>query len=305
MTREVFDSWIAEEYAGPALTRIRELSAVERFFRKEAMATDAKRVLRSGGVTINTAITKGTAFPESAATNDTVLLEAAKIGAVVRVALEDIRDVGATSIINTKSQEAASETAVALDNAVLGVTAAQNGTTIPFTSLYRTLRTTAGAYTADDNRIATVSGTDVSYSNLSDLLAKIEASRYNSDADDVVIAHPAFKAQFRNLLDDTGRPIFDEFGRLSSTGTQSLLGMPVVWSQGAVASSVMSNTPTGNPLLFMGSSRQALLGTIGGWESDSSTEAGFLTHEVLLKFWVRRAFALTQPSSWAVLELTA
>lgn len=303
MARETFESWIAEEYSGPALTRIRQVSAVERFFRKEPMATDAKRVLRSGGVTIDTAVTKGTAFPESAATNDNVLLEAVKIGTVVRVAQEDLRD-AAVSIINTKSTEAASEVAVALDNAVLGVTAAANGTTRPYTSLYRTLRTTAGSYTADTNRIATASGADVSYTQLSDLLALVEQSRFSSDVDNVVIADPAFKAQFRNLLDDSGRPIFDEFGRLSQTGTASLLGMPIVFTHGAKASSVMSNTPSGNPLLFMGSTRHAILGTIGGWESDSSTEAGFLTHEILLKFWIRRAFAVAEPTSWAVLELT-
>jgi hypothetical protein len=83
------------------------------------------------------------------------------------------------------------------------------------------------------------------------------------------------------------------------------MGNRVVFSHGAVASSVMDNNPSGNPLLFIGSTDTALLGTIGGWESESSLEAGFMTHEVLTKFWVRRAFAVSQPSSWAVLELTA
>lgn len=305
MAREDFDAWVATEYTGPALTRISEVSAVERLFRKVPMGTDATRIPRSGGISVTTARAKGVAFPESAATDDTVLLEAYMIPAAVRVAREELRDASYANILNVKSVEAASEVAVALDNAVLGTTGAQNGTTRPYTSLYKTLRTSASPYTADDNYMATASAANVSYTNLSELKSRVEASRYYSDRDSVIIAHPAFKQQFRELLDDSGRPIFNEYAALGAPGGQTLMGTPIVFSHGARASTTMSNDPTGNPLLFVGSAQQSLLGTIGGWESESSLEAGFMTHEVLTKFWIRRAFSLVQPSSWAVLELTA
>jgi HK97 family phage major capsid protein len=229
MARETFEAWIPEEYGGPVITKIGALSAVESMARVEPMGSDTKHVPRSGGVSITTAIPKGTAYPETSGVNDDVLLTAIKLGNVLRVEQEDLADTSAVAnIIQTKQLEWARAYAVAFDNATLGTTAASNGTTVPFTSLYKALRTTAGAYTADTNRVATAgTGAGVTYAQISSLFGKLEGGDYWNDADMSVVAHPAFKAQLRSLVDSQGRPLFTEYQSAGAGPVATLLGVPV------------------------------------------------------------------------------
>lgn len=309
MARETFESWIPEEWGGPVITKIGQLSAMEDLARPEPMTTDTKHVPRSGGVSITTAIPKGVAYPETAATNDDVLLAAQKIGNVLRVADEDLKDTAqVANIILTKQLEWARAYAIAFDCATLGTTAAQNGTTVPFTSLYKTLRTNGSeSYTADGNRVVTAgTGANVTYAQLSQLFGKLEGGNYWNDADMAVVAHPAFKAQFRGILDTSGAPVFSEYSSMASGGGSTLFGVPIRWSLGARASAVMTDAPTGNPLAFLFNRQYVIKGNRSGVEynlAGADSGPAFLTDEALLKVRVRRGFAVGRENAAAVLEL--
>lgn len=310
MARQTFESWIPEEYGGPVLTKVQQTSAVEALGRGIPMATDTRHVPRSGGMSFAGAIAKGAAYPEDANTNDEVLLTAIKFGTVLRVADEDLRDTTqVANIIQTKQLDWARGYAIGFDNACLGVTAAANGGTIPFTSVYKALTTTNAAvsYTANANRVQTAgTGANVTYAQISSLFAKLETSAFWSDADNIVIAHPTFKAQFRALLDSTGRPIFSEYGSLGQEGTSSLFGVPIRWSLGAKTHATATDAPTGNPLVILANRQFLFRGDRAGMEynlAGADSGPAFLTDEALLKVRIRRGFVVANENAVAVLEL--
>ena len=109
--------------------------------------------------------------------------------------------------------------------------AAANGGTVPFTSIYRAItQADAGlGYTANANRITAIAA--VTYDNLSDLASRVEGSGFGA-AGNVFVAHPLFKGAIRKLKDSQGNPIFEPSPREGSPDT--LFGYPILWSQGAV-----------------------------------------------------------------------
>lgn len=309
MARQTFEAWIPEEYSGPVLAKMTEISAVEAYARPEPMATDTKHVPRSGGATFQGAIAKGAAYPEDATTNDEVLLTARKLGEVVRVADEDVKDISTVAnVIQTKQLDWARAYAVGFDNATLGVTAAENGGTIPFTSLYKALSTTNAAtgYTANDNKITSITAVAVTYADLSNLLGLVEGGDYWDDGSAVIIAHPAYKKALRGIVDTTGRPLFGESMGANGSPAYNLLGVGEVrFSLGAKTHATASSTPSGNPLLFVGNPRFLIKGVRSGPEymvAGADSGAAFLTDEHLLKMRVRRGFAVAHEKAWAVLE---
>ena len=62
-------------------------------------------------------------------------------------------------------------------------------------------------YTADDNYVVSVTGSVVSYDNLSAVLAKVEAGDYWDESMTLVVAHPSLREKLRNVKDDQNRPI--------------------------------------------------------------------------------------------------
>lgn len=310
MARQTYETWIPEEYGGAVLQKVAEQSVVESTpgIRIERMGSDTKHVPRAGAATMTTVIAKGQAYPEDVATNDEVLLTALKWGKAVRVAQEDLDDINAVDILTQKRVDLARAYAIAFDNACLGTTAAANGTTVPFTSLYKSLRTTNATtgYTADANRIATAgTGAAVTYANLSNLFALVEAGDYWNDSEALVVAHPSFKARFRGILDSQNRPVFSEYAAQGSPGASSLFGLPIRWSLGARASAAMSESPTGNTLLFVVNPAFLIKGDRSPMESaiaPADSGVGFLTDEALLKVRRRAAFAVAQEQAAAVLE---
>lgn len=309
MARQTFESWIPEEYGGAVITKIGELSAVERFARVEPMSTDTKRVPRSGGMAFAGAIAKGVAYPEDASTNDDIVLTARKLGTVLRVADEDLKDTSqVANIIQTKQLDWARSYAVGFDNACLAVTAAENGTTIPFTSVYKSLTTTNAAtgYTANANRIQTAGA--LTYADLSDLLALVEGGAYWTDSDAFIVAHPAFKALVRNLVGSDGHPVFVDYGSQAQGAVSTLLGAPIVWSQGAKTNATASDSPSGNPLMIVGNRQFLIKGDRSGPEymlASADSGPAFLTDEALLKVRTRRGFAVGHEKAFGVLEITA
>jgi HK97 family phage major capsid protein len=311
MARATFEAWVPEEYSGAVISKIRQGSAVEDLARVEPMGTDTKHVPRSGGVAFVGAVSKGAAYTEDGSTNDEVLLTARKMGVVVRVADEDLKDITTgASVIQTKQLDWARSQAIGFDNATLGVTAAENGTTVPFTSLYKALTTTNAAtgYTANANVVTSATATALTYVNISDTFAKVEQGAFWEDGAMCVIAHPYFRAGFRGILDSAGRPIFLENQQSVNGPADTLWGMPVRWSLGAKTHATATDSPTGDPLLFVGNRNYIIKGDRSGPEymlAGADSGPAFLTDEALLKMRIRRGFAVANENAWAVLRDTA
>lgn len=307
MARTNFDTWIPEETGGQVITKMAQLSVIEDLARPEPMASSTKSVPRDGGMSFSGAISKGSAYNEDAATEDEVLLTARKFGKVVRIADEDMKDTdGLVNILRTKRLDWARSHAVGFDHACLGTSAASNGTTVPFLSLYQALNTTNAAvgYTADANLITSATATAITYANLSNLFALVEGGGFWSDQDMVVIAHPHFRGAMRGILDSTNRPVFVDAP--SGSGTPpTLFDVPIRWSLGARAHATATDAPTGAPLLFVGNRNYLIKGDRSGPEymlATADSGAAFLTDEALLKMRIRRAFAVANENAWAVLE---
>ncbi len=313
MARQTFEDWIPEEWGGAVITKIRAISAVENLARREPLTTDTKHVPRSGGMTFSGAIAKGTAYAEDDATNDQVLLTVRKLGKVLRVADEDLKDTaGVADIIQTKQMDWARSYAVGFDHSCLACTGTENGTTVPFTSLYKALTTTNAAtgYTANDNRVQSASGVALNYGNFSDVFGLVEQSNFWADGEMVVIAHPYYRKGMRGILDTQNRPIFNEASNGSAGGGQggpvdTVFGLPVQWSLGAKTHATATDAPAGNPLFLVGNRNYIIRGDRSGPEyklAGADTGAAFLTDEALLKLRTRRAFATGHEKAWAVLE---
>lgn len=313
MARLDFENWIPVESGSQAIQALVRASVVERLARPEPMASDTKQVPRSGVFNIAN-VSKGAAYTETTGVADYVELIARKAGGVMRVAEEDLLDSN-VDILDVKRNDAARNMAIYFDNACLGTTAAMNGTTVPYTSVYRAVRSNdAGtSYTADDNYTATAGA--VTYANLSALLAKLEGSPWFDPGQLTIIASPAFKAAFRGILDTTNQPIFSQAQGAAGTPDR-LFGYEVEWSLGARTSATATQSPAGNPLLIVCNRDLMIKGmaklspTIatpnpGFALQRANTGIGFLTDEALMKAAMRRAFAVGAPNAFAVMEVTA
>ncbi|MGH3991901.1 MAG: phage major capsid protein, partial [Pseudonocardiaceae bacterium] len=155
------------------------------------------------------------------------------------------------------------------------------------------------------NRIQSATAVAVSYTNISDLFEKVETSNFWADSEMRVIAHPAYRAKLRNILDTQNRPIFTEAQSQAAGTPDQLLGVPIAWSLGARLHATATDAPTGNPLLFVGNAAYLIRGERSGPEymlAGADSGPAFLTDEALLKVRSRRGFNTGQLAAWAVLE---
>ncbi|WP_018502993.1 phage major capsid protein [Parafrankia discariae] len=301
MARQTFEAWIPEEFGSNVIQIINQTSAVEALGRPETMTTDTKHVPRSGAVDVET-IAKGSPYGEDTAANDEVLLTARKFGKAIRIADEDLKD-APENIIAVKQQDWAVGYAKFFDNATLGTSGTENGTTVPFTSVYKALRTTNAAtgYTADDNYTVTGSG-GPTYDVLSATLSKVENGDWWDQGVMRILAHPAFRGAFRGVKDSQGRPIF--IAGLAGT-PDTLFDVPVRWSLGAKTSATASKSPAGKPLLVVVNTDLLIVGRRSGPESmvaGADTGAAFLSDEAILKMRARRGFTIGHEKAFAILE---
>jgi HK97 family phage major capsid protein len=316
MARQTMEAWIPEEYGSEVITKIQQTSAVELFARREPMKTDTKHVPRSGDVDVDI-IPKGSPYTEDQGNLDEVLLTVTKFGKVVRMAEEDLEDVP-EDVIADRQLNWASGYAKTIDNASLAITAGI-GAGVPWLSVYKQIRTadaTTG-YVADANYRAlsnatiaasAANGGQIAYRAASALLGLVEQGDWYDEGDEVIMAHPAFKALLREALSTTGQPIFaGNAVTINGTQTDTLFGLPVKWTLGARTSATRTKAPTGNPIMVVGPRKLMILGVRSGPESvviDGRSGASALTDETLLKMRARRGFNIGTPAAFGVLELT-
>lgn len=302
MARNTMEAWIPEEYeTSRVIQGINQISAVEALASRIPMGSDTKHVPRTAGMGVDV-VAKGGAYGEDTSLNDEVLLSAVKFGKAARIAEEDIDD-SVANVIEAKMIGWGKSYAKMIDNATLAVSAASNGTTVPFTSLYQLLATTDATlgYTGGTNITTAASTGAPSYAEFSTAIAGVEAGDYFDPGNMVAIAHPAFRKSLRGVLDSQNRPIFME--GLSGT-PDTIFGVQVRWSLGARLSTTATPTPTGRPICAFVNPELMLLGVRSGPESvfiDGRDGLSALTDESILKMRARRGWAYGHPNGASIL----
>lgn len=314
MARNTMEAWLREEQGSSVIRRLAQVSAAETRFRAVPMSGNVKTEPRmvDMGVAV---VAKGGTYGEDEGANDEVTLTARKFGRALRVAEEDIDD-NIADVLTAKKEGWVTSFGIALDNACMGVSAAENGTTVPFTSIYRALgqNNAATGYTADAHKLATAGA--LTYDDLSDLASLVEGGTYFDGSRAAFVAHPRVKGLIRKIKDDQEQPIFTPAARAGDPDT--VFGYPIVWSNGAVVSATAmagqavvigggAAGTAGNPLIVFANVDFLLLGKRSGPESvviDGRDGLSALTDETILKVRARRAFVVAHEFAVAVLEIT-
>lgn len=296
-----FDDWIPEETDSAVIQRVAQVSAVEAWGRHTPMNTATKKEPRSSGMEVKT-LGKSGQYTSSNDENDDVLLTARKHTGLLTVAEEDLND-SAADIIAAKERDWATSYAKYFDNATLATTAAENAPTVPYTSVYYALTQTNATtgYTANDNIVGTVTAGEVTYDELSEALGRYEDGDYFDESMSVVIAHPTFRKQLRQIKDDQGQPIFVR-GQGGDAGTpDTVFDIPVRWSNGCRLSATATAAPTGAPIMVFGNRDFLIVGDRSTVETQPIPAAISTTDEANVKIRVRKGFAIGHEKAFAVL----
>lgn len=288
------NGYILEEQGSNVIQDLIANSAVERFARREVMASRTKTVPRflSDAPQV---VAEGGTIPEASATLDEIVLTARKYAQIMHVSEEDLND-NLVDVLTVYKREWASRWARKFDNACLGVTAAGDGDDgQPFTSLYRAVSPgSAGA-----NLIQT--GGALSYDDLNNALGIVEDSSKFDAANTVWMAHPKMLKEIRGMVKGNSDLVLPD----PLAGTPgSLFGYPLVVSYGAATSAAATDAPAGNALLIVGNRQMLINGVRGGVESAVSRDAEFTKDGVLLKTRIRRGFAVADADAFAIVEKT-
>jgi HK97 family phage major capsid protein len=291
------NGYILEEQGSNVIQDLVANSAVERFARRENMASRTKSVPRflSDAPQV---VAEGGTIPEASATLDEIVLTARKYAQIMHVSEEDLND-SLPDVLTVYKREWASRWARKFDNACLGVTAAGDGDDgQPFTSLYRALATSP---TAPVSQIIQTGGA-MSYEDINNALGFAENSTKFDAANTVWMAHPKMLKEIRGMIKGNNDLVLPD----PLAGTPgSLFGYPLVISYGAATSAAATDSPAGNPLLIVGNRQMLINGVRGGVESVVSRDAEFTKDGVLLKTRIRRGFAVADADAFAIVEKTA
>jgi HK97 family phage major capsid protein len=285
--------WIPEPVEGPVLTAVRQTSVVERLARKvnmTALTAFVRRYIDSGVDVVEEA----QEIPETSPELGQVLLTAVKFANRFRISEEDLND-SLPGLLDQFKAGWASSFARKLDNAALGVTVEGDLTdTAPFNSVY---------YEVANNGAGVVTtGGALGFEAVSEGLGALETGDYFDPTRLVVIAHPAFRGDLRNLKDEDGNRVVSEPTAAGSDG--SIFGYNIVYSVGARTSDSATERPNGNPLLIVGNADHLILGQRSGPESQVSDIPNWKTDEPELKMRARRGFAVANPDAFVVIERT-
>lgn len=284
------NGWIQEETASDVTQAVLRNSAVEAVGRKIPMATNAINVPNFVLSDVDL-VAEGGTIPLKDPTLGEDVMVAYKWANRFAQSVEDEQD----SILNffdTSKTQWFSQWAIKFDNSALGTTAAANGTTVPFTSVYK-LATDASNVTATAGALT--------YEDVNDAFAELENGNYYDPSDLVVIAHPSLQGALRNLKDAAGdRVVSEPLG-----GVPTLFGNQLVLSNGARTSATATSAPAGNPLLIVGSRKHLLVGVRSGPEFEVSNAPQWETDVIEMKTRVRRGFKATVADAFRVIEITA
>jgi len=289
------NGYILEEQGSVVIQDLIANSAVERFARRETMASRTKTVPRF--VTdAPQVVAEGGTIPEASATLDEIVLTARKYAQIMHVSEEDLND-NLVDVLTASKREWASRWARKFDNACLGVTAVGDGDDgQPFNSLYYSVT----QYNSASNKIATAGA--LTFEDISNALGLVESSNKFDAANTVFMAHPKMLAHIRAMVGANNEYVLPN--PLDAT-PGSLLGYPLVVSYGAATSAAATDAPAGNPLLIVGNRQMLINGVRGGVESVVSRDAEFTKDGVLLKTRIRRGFAVADASAFAIVEKTS
>lgn len=289
------NGYILEEQGSTVIQDLIANSAVERFARRENMASRTKSVPRflSDAPQV---VAEGGTIPEAVATLDEIVLTARKYAQIMHVSEEDLND-SLPDVLTVYKREWASRWARKFDNACLGVTDAADGDDgQPFTSLYRAV----SPGSAGTNLIQT--GGALSYEDINNALGLVEDSSKFDAANTVWMAHPKMLKEIRGMVKPDNDLVLPD----PIAGTPgSLFGYPLVVSYGAATSAAATDSPAGNALLIVGNRQMLINGVRGGVESVVSRDAEFTKDGVLLKTRIRRGFAVADADAFAIVEKTA
>lgn len=284
------NGYILEEQGSSVIQALEANSVVERFARREAMASRTKSVPRFVADAPEV-VAEGGNIPEANATLDEVVLTARKYAKIFHVSEEDVND-SLVDVLNTYKTEWASRFARKFDNACLGVTAAEDGTdAAPYTSLYKASLDSPGGQIAQ--------GGSLDFGTINAMMSIAESSDFFDAANTVFIAHPEILSELRQMTGPNGDLVLPN----PLAGTPgAIFGYPLVVSYGAKTSSAASENPDGNPLLIVGNRNMMINGVRGGVESVVSRDAQFNTDGVLLKTRVRRGFTVAEANAFSLFE---
>jgi HK97 family phage major capsid protein len=285
------NGYILEEQGSVVIQDLVANSAVERFARREAMASRTKSVPRFVG-DAPVVVAEGAEIPASDPTLDEIVLTAKKYAQLMHISEEDVND-SLVDTLGVYKREWASRWARKFDNACLGVSGVVDGAdAVPYLSLY-------SAINWNTNRIQT--GGAMSYDDLNNALGIVEDSSKFDSANTVWMAHPKMLKEIRGMVKGNSDLVLPD----PLAGTPgSLFGYPLVVSYGAAVSEAATDSPTGNPLLIVGNRQMLINGVRGGVESVVSRDAEFARDGVVLKTRVRRGFAVADADAFAVVEKT-
>lgn len=289
------NGYILEEQGSQVIQDLIANSAVERFARREAMASRTKSVPRFLADAPEV-VAEGDEIPAASADLDEVVLTAKKYAKLFHISEEDIND-SLVDVLSTYKREWASRWARKFDNATLGVTVVADGTdAAPYTSLY-----SAVDQFGNGNYIPT--NGSLTYAQLNNALGIVESSSKFDAANTVFMAHPKMLAEIRGMVQGNNNELVLPNPLDATPG--SLFGYPLVVSYGAATSTAATDAPTGNPLLIVGNRQMLINGIRGGVESVVSRDAEFARDGVVLKTRIRRGFAVADANAFAIIEKTA
>lgn len=300
-------SWIPTEVGSAPVLKWNNTSAIERVATGHLMTSDTKEVPVQGSFTVG-GKAKNAAYVTDNSTAAVVELKARVIGGTRAIANEDDED-AQVALLQEAEIEGAHDLAVYLDNACLGVSAAQNfavNNDLPYDSVYRVV----SQYNGGSNLVTSSS---LTYANVNGLFGKVAMSQFNDIDDQIIIAHPVFQSLIQGITSTAGTPIFSYALGVEGQVRDLLLGRQVFWTNGARKSAVASSAPAGAPLLIVTSRKALLRGdarlrgsktTLPGTAFQGESGAGFFTEQSFVKVGVRRGFAVADAGSCAVLEYT-
>lgn len=324
--RQDMDVWKPVETGGDVIRELTRVSAIEAVARPEPMASDTKRVRRSGDFDV-AGVAKGAEYGFDMNTNDYVELIAAKVGGLRKFAEEDLGgDVeGGEQLLAETERQAMNALAVTYDQGCIGTTAARNGTTVLWNSIYYTLNTADGGAAADPPLGSYAAGANIKqwdqsvhggtngaagYGFISEFLALYEEGPYFDDANTVILASPAWKHVLRTVYDGNGRPYWAD-------GQDNLFGYSNFrWTTGARKHATTTKNPTGSALLVVANKDLLIKGMAkltpnmvnanpGVAIQRAINGIGFTSDEAIFKAAMRRGFVLGEPRGAAILEYNA